>query len=226
MNSEIWYPNDGGDCPVAVGIRLDLQHRDGSFSRDVCACGPGAKPESYWFRHDKGTDIVAYRIRSESRSPGEWIVNGVKAPSWAIGIAKFEGTAWVGHAGYNYRTDESNCIEHRFDSERPRAAFIVTEWRPGCSPAAQPRIAAHEFLERGVKHMRDRAVQRDSDAGERSMARAVAAFNAQEGTNLTEAQGWRFMIQLKYARAVNGVFVADDYEDMAAYAGLAGEAAQ
>jgi hypothetical protein len=89
-----------------------------------------------------------------------------------------------------------------------------------------PRIAAHEFLERGVSHMRDRAVQRDSEAGERSMARAVAAFNAQEGTNLTEAQGWRFMIQLKYARAVNGVFVADDYEDLAAYAGLAGEAAQ
>lgn len=92
--------------------------------------------------------------------------------------------------------------------------------------APTPRIAAHEFLERGVSHMRDRAVQRDSEAGERSMARAVAAFNAQEGTNLTEAQGWRFMIQLKYARAVNGVFVADDYEDMAAYAGLAGEAAQ
>lgn len=94
----------------------------------------------------------------------------------------------------------------------------------GIRPLA--RIAAHEFLERGVSHMRDRAVQRDSEAGERSMARAVAAFNAQEGTNLTEAQGWRFMIQLKYARAVNGVFVADDYEDMAAYAGLAGEAAQ
>jgi len=99
------------------------------------------------------------------------------------------------------------------------------EWFPA-EPTATPRIAAHEFLERGVSHMRDRAVQRDSEAGERSMARAVAAFNAQEGTNLTEAQGWRFMIQLKYARAVNGVFVADDYEDMAAYAGLAGEAAQ
>jgi hypothetical protein len=93
-------------------------------------------------------------------------------------------------------------------------------------PSSVERIAAHEFLERGVSHMRNRAVQRDSEAGERSMARAVAAFNAQEGTNLTEAQGWRFMIQLKYARAVNGVFVADDYEDMAAYAGLAGEAAQ
>lgn len=87
-------------------------------------------------------------------------------------------------------------------------------------------IKAHEFLERGAQHMRDRAVQRDADDGERSMRRAVEAFNAQEGTNLTEAQGWRFMIQLKYARAVNGVFVADDYEDMAAYAGLAGESAQ
>ena len=87
-------------------------------------------------------------------------------------------------------------------------------------------IKAHEFLERGAQHMRDRAVQRDTSDGERSMRRAVEAFNAQEGTNLTEAQGWRFMIQLKYARAVNGVFVADDYEDMAAYAGLAGESAQ
>ncbi len=89
-----------------------------------------------------------------------------------------------------------------------------------------PPIKAHEFLERGAQHMRDRAVQRDVSDGERSMRRAVEAFNAQEGTNLTEAQGWRFMIQLKYARAVNGVFVADDYEDMAAYAGLAGESAQ
>ena len=157
----------------------------------------------------------------------EWFVNGVKAPNWAIAVAKFNNPAWIGHEGYNYRVDESNCFEYQFNDENPRGAFIVMEWRPGyVTPAATPRIAAHEFLERGVNHMRDRTVQRDSEAGERSMARAVAAFNAQEGTNLTEAQGWRFMIQLKYARAVNGVFVADDYEDMAAYAGLAGEAAQ
>jgi len=109
--------------------------------------------------------------------------------------------------------------------EKSIVARQNTEWFPA-EPVSTPRIVAHEFLERGVSHMRDRAVQRDSEAGERSMARAVAAFNAQEGTNLTEAQGWRFMIQLKYARAVNGVFVADDYEDLAAYAGFAGEAAQ
>ena len=95
------------------------------------------------------------------------------------------------------------------------------------TPTNQPaRLTAPDFLERGAQHMRDRAAQRDKPDGERSMARAVAAFNAQEGTNLTEEQGWRFMIQLKYSRACAGVFVADDYEDMAAYAGLAGEAAQ
>lgn len=114
----------------------------------------------------------------------------------------------------------------------PDQTITRTEWHEylGYSqpvdPVTDKPIKAHEFLERGAQHMRDRAVQRDANDGERSMRRAVEAFNAQEGTNLTEAQGWRFMIQLKYARAVNGVFVADDYEDMAAYAGLAGESAQ
>lgn len=157
-SAEIWYPHNTQDCPVERDVIIDIQHRDGSFTRGVRSIGPGAGDAgSYWWEKDNPRYIVAYRI---------------------------------------------------------------------CSEIASTRIAAHEFLERGVKHMRDRAVQRDSDAGERSMARAVAAFNAQEGTNLTEAQGWRFMIQLKYARAVNGVFVADDYEDGAAYFGLAGEAAQ
>ena len=157
----------------------------------------------------------------------EWFVNGVRAPNWAIAVGCHGSNAWVGQEGYNFRIDTHSCAQNRFNEDHSREDFTIIEWRPGCAPAtATPRIAAHEFLERGVSHMRDRAAQRDSEAGERSMARAVAAFNAQEGTNLTEAQGWRFMIQLKYARAVNGVFVADDYEDMAAYAGLAGEAAQ
>ena len=106
------------------------------------------------------------------------------------------------------------------------------DWQRARSPAnpapfiAPTRLTAPDFLERGAQHMRDRASQRDKPEGERSMARAVAAFNAQEGTSLTEEQGWRFMVQLKYSRACAGVFVADDYEDMAAYAGLAGESAQ
>lgn len=157
---------------------------------------------------------------------GIWMVNGVKAPSWAIAVGRHGSDAWISDMGYNFRIDTHSCVRNRFNEDHSRQDFDIIAWRPGCEPAITSRIVAHEFLERGVKHMHDRAVQRDSDAGERSMARAVAAFNAQEGTNLTEAQGWRFMIQLKYARAVNGVFVADDYEDLAAYAGLAGEAAQ
>ena len=85
-------------------------------------------------------------------------------------------------------------------------------------------MKAPDYLKKGMQHMLDRAAERDNEDGERSMARAIAAFNAQEGTNLTEAQGWRFMVQLKYSRSCGGKHVDDDYEDMAAYAGLAGEA--
>lgn len=145
-----------------------------------------------------------------------------------------EGATHFANNGFYYRGERPNLecyddgkwVKSELDPTNDHWRKPLVDGRVIVTDAPSPRIAAHEFLERGVKHMRDRAVQRDSDAGERSMARAVAAFNAQEGTNLTEAQGWRFMIQLKYARAVNGVFVADDYEDMAAYAGLAAEAAQ
>lgn len=82
---------------------------------------------------------------------------------------------------------------------------------------------AHSFLEKGVQHMKDRAAQRDSADGERSMAACVNAFNAMFGKDLTETQGWQFMVLLKMARSRNK-FNPDDYEDGAAYTGLAGEA--
>lgn len=82
---------------------------------------------------------------------------------------------------------------------------------------------AHSFLEKGVQHMKDRAAQRDSAEGERSMAACVNAFNAMFGKDLTETQGWQFMVLLKMARSRNK-FNPDDYEDGAAYTGLAGEA--
>lgn len=82
---------------------------------------------------------------------------------------------------------------------------------------------AHSFLEKGVQHMKDRATQRDSDDGERSMAACVNAFNAMFGKDLTETQGWQFMVLLKMARSRNK-FNPDDYEDGAAYTALAGEA--
>lgn len=84
---------------------------------------------------------------------------------------------------------------------------------------------APEFLERAAQHMKDRAALRDSPTGERSMAKTVAAFNSIFDTNLSEIQGWQFLELLKIVRSSQGQYVADDYEDAAAYAALAGEAA-
>lgn len=83
---------------------------------------------------------------------------------------------------------------------------------------------AADILRKGAQHIEDRAAMRDQPQGERSMARAVGAFNALTGHNLSERDGWLFMVALKAARACNTpTGVADDYEDLAAYAALAGE---
>ncbi len=104
--------------------------------------------------------------------------------------------------------------------------LIVTREQYEAAIAEAPttvKHSAHSFLEKGVKHMKDRAAQRDSEDGERSMKACVDAFNAMFGHNLTETQGWQFMVLLKMARS-RKKFNPDDYEDGAAYTGLAGEA--
>ena len=63
----------------------------------------------------------------------------------------------------------------------------------------------------------------------RSMASTVAAFNAIEGTSLTERQGWAFMQTLNLTRAANaasnGTYVPQHSLNVAAYAALGHEAA-
>lgn len=93
--------------------------------------------------------------------------------------------------------------------------------------AARPRAerpSAHSLLMKAGNILGDRAKQRDVE-GERSMARAVAAFNGLTGHNLSEVEGWRFMVILKQARAYAGRFKADDYDDTIGYAALLAEAA-
>jgi len=93
--------------------------------------------------------------------------------------------------------------------------------------------SADSFLRTAAATIQDRGVHRDTSAEgaqqERSMAATVAAFNALEGTSLTERQGWAFMQVLKLARSAasarNGQFNPDDFVDGAAYAALAGESA-
>ncbi|MFC0666230.1 DUF6378 domain-containing protein [Azotobacter chroococcum] len=86
-------------------------------------------------------------------------------------------------------------------------------------------MKAHEILEAGISHMKDRAATYDKPEGERSMKATVEAFKVITGHELTEEQGWLFMGLLKMVRSQQGSFRADSYEDLAAYAGLMGEAA-
>lgn len=90
-----------------------------------------------------------------------------------------------------------------------------------CANAYQ---SATDLLQSACDQIGDRASERDTEA-ERSMCSTVNAFNALYGTNLTEEQGWMFMVFLKAARAKGGNIRIDDYVDGSAYFALAGEAA-
>lgn len=86
------------------------------------------------------------------------------------------------------------------------------------------------LLRMAAETIEQRGQERDNgEGGERSMAATVAAFNAIEGTDLTERQGWAFMQTLKLVRAAstarNGRYNQDDYIDGAAYAALGAECA-
>jgi hypothetical protein len=83
--------------------------------------------------------------------------------------------------------------------------------------------AAVDILVSAADAITNRADQRDCETGERSMARAVATFNALTKHSLSERDGWVFMVILKLSRAQEGRHVIDDYLDGAAYVALAGE---
>lgn len=84
---------------------------------------------------------------------------------------------------------------------------------------------AIEFLERASSLMADRGQEYDQPEGERSMASTVRAFNAITGRDMTEAEGWGFMLLLKLARQHQRKgFHRDSAEDAVAYSALMAEA--
>ena len=88
-------------------------------------------------------------------------------------------------------------------------------------------MSAIELLEKAAGHLKDRAETYDKPDGERSIGATVAAFNAVTGDGLmnSEERGWLFMAILKMVRSQQGNYKADNYEDLAAYGALMGEAA-
>ena len=94
-------------------------------------------------------------------------------------------------------------------------------------PVPPPLGDSVSFLQNAAFHIAKNAAQRDCDT-ERSMPRAVAAFNTLTGHELTERDGNVFMAVLKLARAQTGVNNGaepnlDDYVDAAVYVAFAGE---
>lgn len=86
-------------------------------------------------------------------------------------------------------------------------------------------MKAPEILTRSAEIMAERAKQYDSPQGERSMGKAVAAFNAITGQSLSEANGWLLMALLKMVRDNTTTEPhADSINDLVAYGALYGEA--
>lgn len=88
------------------------------------------------------------------------------------------------------------------------------------TPHQKLLMKAPELLRESADLIESRAAERDVDE-ERSMCRAVAAFNTLTGNDLAETDGWLLLAVLKLARATAGKFQPDDLKDCAAYVALA-----
>lgn len=121
--------------------------------------------------------------------------------------------------------DAAFCSACMGDLEEYLATTSLREVDPKVKPANEVLPRAPDFLRAALQHMDDRAATYDKPEGERSMGATVAMFNALTGHSLSEAQGWKFMVCLKLVRSEQGAYREDNYEDGAAYFGLAGEAA-
>lgn len=111
-----------------------------------------------------------------------------------------------------------------FEAHEAEAGAIV-EVAEEVEPSSVPDPMAAELLGRAARHMHDRASTYDKPEGERSMGRAVQAFNAITGRDLTESEGWLLLQVLKDVRLfTRSEYHADSAEDCIAYAALKAEA--
>lgn len=87
-------------------------------------------------------------------------------------------------------------------------------------------MKAQDFLRKGADLLEERGKQYDQPGGERSMGKAVSAFNTITGRSLTEAEGWLLLQVLKDVRQWQNpdVYHADSAEDCVSYAALKAEA--
>lgn len=94
------------------------------------------------------------------------------------------------------------------------------------SEQEEPSLSATSFLKRAIELQEERGKDYDSPEGERSMGKAVEAFNAITEKTLSEAEGWLLLQLLKDVRqwSVKGRYHKDSAEDCVSYAALKAEA--
>lgn len=85
-------------------------------------------------------------------------------------------------------------------------------------------MTAPQLLNRAAELLEERGKQYDKPTGERSMAKTVSAFNAITGRDMTEREGWEFMLVLKQVRLFQATtHHQDSAEDAISYAALLAE---
>lgn len=116
-----------------------------------------------------------------------------------------------------------NPVEECIPGAYPFPYFLWEPKTDDVNPSVQKH--AYELLNDAAKTLKERGKHRD-DGEERSMAKTVELFNKLEGSELTEVQGWRFMVLLKLVRQQNSVGKCEDsFIDAIGYAALMAEAA-
>ena len=118
------------------------------------------------------------------------------------------------------------CFDaHEAEAAGAAGVFIEEAADEVLAAAEVPDPKASELLGRAARHMHERAATYDTLDGERSMGKAVTAFNAITGHTLSESEGWLLLQVLKDVRLfTRSEYHADSAEDCIAYAALKAEA--
>lgn len=230
-----WIEHTGNVCPVPGRTLVEVDLGDGAGSSyspaEQWGWGPGTGPEG------EGR-IKRYRVLA---TPPAGLPQGPEAKPTANCWCK-PGQCLASEDGKRrgrmsaisdivclatvpegvVRSMPIQAGEDRLDSTLLAAGAPSARYDADCRrlPPSAPSL-----LQAAAKHMADRAATYDKPGGERSMRQTVTLFNELTGHNVTEAEGWSFMLLLKLVRdhtTANGH--PDSQEDAIAYAALMAEA--
>ena len=149
----------------------------------------------------------------------KWTGERDYTPAGYVAIITRDGTTGEGDAlaySWNHNALGSDIIAYR--RLRPQYDPKDVAFKDDDIPSAE------SYLKSALATMQERGKTYDSDSGERSMGKTIAAFNAITGRDLSEQEGWLLMLLLKQVRQWStNQFHQDSALDSVAYAALLAE---